>query len=152
MKSDFELVPILHFHLTVKQRQEALFAPEYLTPRIVSWLATLRVSNIHTWEPMFQISNRFESVWLGFESLKVGQLLFSWLCTLHIFLEGPVWRVITLTQLTKILKFLLHCIVDVRDLLCFKFQLMTNPFDHFSNAIPNTFSICYWCHYLQIDW
>ena len=89
---------------------------------------------------MFQISNRFESVWLGFEPLKVGQSQFSSFCTLHTFLGSPVWRAIKFDQLTIILKFLLHCIVDVRNLLCFKFQLLTNPFEWFSNAIPNGIS------------
>ena len=115
--------------LSVKQRQEAVFAPEYLTPTNVSWLAALGVCNILTWEPMFHILSRFKFVWLGFESLKVGHLLFSCICTLHIFLGSPVWRAINLTQLIQMLKFLLRCIVNVRDLLCFKFHLMTNPFD-----------------------
>lgn len=90
---------------------------------------------------MFHILSHFKSIWLGFKSLKVGQLMFSCWCTLHIILGSPIWRAITFDQLTKILNFLLFFIVDVRDLLCFKFQLMTNLFDQFSNVIPNTVSI-----------
>ena len=152
MKPCFELVSNLHFHLTVKQRQEAVFDPEYLEPRNVSWSATLGVPNICIQEPMFQISNHFEFIWLGFESLKVDQLLFSWLCTLHIILGSPVWHIITFDQLTKILKFLLHYIVNFRDLLCFKFQLMTNPFDMFSNAILNGISNYFLLVSVIADW
>ena len=108
-RSHLEHVSILHFTLCVRQRQEAVIEPEYFEPRNVSWSATLRISNIHIQEPMFQISSHFESIWLGFESLKVGQSLFSFICTLHIILGSPVWQVITFDQLTQILKFLLHC-------------------------------------------
>ena len=108
-----------------------------------SWLSTLGVFSFNIKNPMFYILSHFESVWLGFESLKVGHLLLSCWCELFKILGSPVWRVIILTQLTQMLKFLLHCIVNVRDLLCFKFQLMTNPFDQFSNVIPN--GISYWC-------
>ena len=124
----------------VKLRLEGIFVSEYLVPDYESWPATLGVPSIHIQEPMFQISCRFESILLGFESLKVGQFQFSSFCTLHTFLGSPVWRAIKFDQLIIILKFLLHCIVDVRNLLCFKFQLLTNPFEWFSNAIPNGIS------------
>ena len=114
-----------------------MFVIEYLIASNVPWLTTLGVFIVHTKEPIFHILSHFESVWLGFESLKVGQLLFSFICTLHTFLGSPVWRAIYLTQLIEMIKLILNFILKVRDLLCFNFELMTNPFDQFSNAIPN---------------
>ena len=136
MKSCFEHLSNLHFCLSVKQWQEVVFELEYLTPRNVSWLSPLGVSSVCTWEPMFHILSHFEFVWVGFESLKVGQLLFSCICTLRIFLGGLVWHVISFDQLTKMIKFILNYIVWVRYLLFFNFELMRNPFDQFSNVIP----------------
>ena len=34
------------------------------------------------------------------------------------------------------INFLLHHVLGVRDFVCSIFELMTNPFDQFSNAIP----------------
>ena len=128
-----------------------MFATEYLAPSFVSWLTTLGVSSVYTRECMFHILSHFKSVWLGFEPLKVGSLLFSYFCNLHTFLGSPVWHAITLTQLTKMLKFLFCCIINVRDMLCFKFQLMMNLFDQFSNTILNAI-----CNFLlvsrNVDW
>ena len=140
----------MHFCLSVKQCKVAKFAYEYLLHRNVSWLTTLDMFSMHIREPMFQISAHFEFVWLGFESIKVGQLLFSYIYTLHRILGSLVWRAITLTQLTWILKFLLCCILDVKESLCFKFHLMMNPIDQFSNMISNGISNFYWCLNLQI--
>ena len=58
----------------VKQRQRAQFAFEYLVLDYVSWITILRKFNTHINEPMFPVSSHSESVWLGFELLKVGQL------------------------------------------------------------------------------
>ena len=65
------------------------------------------------WEclvPMFHILSHLKFVWLSFESLKVGCLSISCWCTLHLILEGPIWRTIALNQLRKMRNFLLHCI------------------------------------------
>ena len=35
------------------------------------------------------------------------------------------------------MKLILCCILEVIDFLCFNFELMKNPFDQFSNTIPN---------------
>ena len=127
-----------------------MFAIEYLAPNNVSWLSTLGVFSVHTKEPIFYILSHFKSVWLGFESLKVCHLLLSCWCKLFWILGGPFWLVITLTQLTKMRKFLLNCILEVIDLLCFNFELMMNPFDQFLNMIPNAICNFYWCHKVQI--
>lgn len=39
--------------------------------------------------------------------------------------------------MTQMRKFMLHHILGVKELLRFRFEVMTNPFDQFSNAILN---------------
>ena len=115
-------------------------------PSYVSWIINLGVFSMKIDEPMFQFLCHFDIFWLGFESLKVGSLLLSCWCKLFRILGGPVWLVITLTQLTKMRKFLLNCILEARDFLCFNFEIMKNPFDQFLNAIPNAI-----CNFLLVS-
>ena len=117
-----------------------MFAFEYLLPRNVLWPTTLMMFSMHIKEPMFHISSCFNMFWQGFESLKVGCLLLLWWCILFRISESPVWPVITLTQLILLRKFLFYFILEVKDLLCFRFELMMNLFDHFLNVIPH--AIC----------
>lgn len=35
------------------------------------------------------------------------------------------------------IKFLLNCVVNIKDFLCFNFQVLTNLFDMFLKMIPN---------------
>ena len=118
-----------------------MFAIKYLAPINVLWFSALGVSSIYTWEPMFHISICFEFVSLGFESLKVGQLSMSCWYKMFKVVGSPVWCTITFDQSTKMLKFILCCIIDIKDMLCFNFEPMKNPFDQFSNMILNAISI-----------
>ena len=117
------------------------FASEYLLPRNISWIATLGMFNMHIKEPMFQFLACFKFVWLGFKTLKVGQLLFCAFVQLFTIQGSPLRLVITLTPLIWMNKFLLHCVLGVRHFIYSKFEVMKNPFSQFANMIPNAISI-----------
>ena len=137
MKSHFKWCQFCISYPCVKQWSEGMFTFEYLIPGYVSYPATLRKFSTHIREPVCQVSSHFDMFCLGFEPLKVGQLPLLLICMFSIILGSPVWQAINLDQLTQMINFLFHHFLGVRYFVRSRFELMTNPFDPFSNAIPN---------------
>ena len=133
MKSLFKLVSVLYFSPIC---QTAIRGHVYLWISCTQMITTLRTFSVHINQPMFPVLSCFESVCLGFKPLKVGQLPLLQICMWIIILGSHVWQTINLDQLTQMIKFLLRHILGVRNFMCSRFELMTNPFDQFSNAIP----------------
>ena len=83
VKSYFELSQFCISCPCVKYWSEGMFVIEYLIPSYVSCFTTLRMFSMHNREPMFQVSSHFDMFWLGFNSLKVGHLLFCACVVVH---------------------------------------------------------------------